>query len=541
MKNPYVQCNILASKYIAREDTLYWEVGMSQNQTTTNLKITKHLLVNQYVLSNTVQIALLILTQLLSLLYFILVIQFLTFEEIAILGKASTVLSISLYIIPFGMFYTVSQMIPSKLSKNDVTGAIRISSLLIKEGLLFSATVSSVIVLSLLFFLSVPLIYLFLTLASFYLLSIFLFINQLNNAWLNLTKYVTFSYARIILTYLFSISLYFLSRRLESIFIGWIVGLFIGLPFLYRATFTEIKKKNNAINEGPSEDVEGLNVIAMIMYGLPMYINSIVNMLNLWVDRLLTAVLFTAESFAIYFVMSRVASVFESFISSIRNGLIPILSFLTKEKGKERIRRTYRIVFDYIFLITFGVLIATALYSDVIIRILIGEKYLGGCTILSVLLITILFRVLKHTLISFPAAAKDISAIPKISTVVFIVRLFLIYYLYPLGGLYVAIAMLLSEIINVVLIYIVYRAYLSLSYMVIFKASISMIPVLFFSFLRFNNAFLDLSILASSIVTYFVLSAMVRVIPRDEIKVLKLVKIPLMRQIIYLYAKIGRY
>ena len=431
------------------------------------------------------------------------------------------------------------QLVPKKISQKRFDEAKSISKKLIKSGLLLSIGLSQILLAIILIIFELDSKYIILTMITFVTMDAYVFLNRLNIAWLKIKNYSIFTYLRIVAIYASAITLYLAMRRVIAIFYGWIVGNLVALTTLYI-----VSKKSTLKEVFKSGGGGGFSLKYMLSYGLPMYIVSIISTLNFWIDRFLSAIILASEIFAVYFVMSRIVAIAENFIMVMRTGLVAILSYYTKGGEVERRYRIHTTVLNITILIAAGTLTTLAIYGDVIIKILLGEKYLTGIPILQILLIALIIKVANGTLLSLPQAIKEIKEIPIIHATGLITKTILILLLYKMGPIYVAGATLVGEsaaITTNLIIYNKIKQIYRIRKSTIAKITISLTPIGFTAIFKTPNIIENIALATISIILYIITTATIRTLTKEDLRYLKYAKNKLINKFLKIYIYLGRY
>ncbi len=506
--------------------------------TDTHDDLSSLLIAKRYTVSSVMRFMFVFLTQLTAIVYFMFVISILALDEVAILGKASIILTLSTSLSTLGLFYYANRVIPQLLNQKKEFEAYFLSKKLIFEGTFLGLIISLMISLIGYFTLKIPILYFSLTLIAVILLTVFIFLNSLNVSWLKLEGFIFFGSIRTLITYGLIIVLFLYFNSFLMVFIGWILAVILIMPFLlYSHPLVKLSKRHTEAKGGL---VKTLTIFEMAVYGFPYYLNNALFMVNLWFDKVFTAIFFVSSAFAVYFVMSRIAEFVGDAFLSLRGGILSVLSFFYGD-SEEKTIRAFKVLFDVFIYIFLGLTLLLSSYSDIITLILLGEKYYSGAVILSILFIAIFFRAIYLLIQGLPSAYKAIKPLPIITLITIFTRFTSYIILLEYEGIGIAFANVISELVGLVALLLWFRKMFRFNKVPIIKTVLLSVLIYIISLFRIGVTWLDALFGVLYMLCYFVLGSYIRILSPKEVDYLIKMKVPMLSKFVYYLARIGRY
>ncbi|MHA1616846.1 MAG: oligosaccharide flippase family protein [Candidatus Njordarchaeales archaeon] len=457
------------------------------------------------------QILFAVLSIILSFLYYIMVISKMTLLEVSILGESILIFNISRIFFGLGIPYALSHKTPKLVRQGRLSEAKHLVMILFERGLPLYIVLSLTTALCLGLYLDIPSKYLIFTLIYDLFFIIFQCIMVSYQAFMELPKSSLIDNARMLSYYFFIIGLFYVFRNLESIYYGWLLSILVILPLAI--VFTPIRHIQTRGNERPRESLRDL-----LLFGLPQYVNYLLITLSTYVDQFFVAVFFTSEIFAIYYVLSRITKNIQSVISSIRIGTVPILSYFTGEKEKES--KVFKLFFKFVLIFATGPFLVISIYSDAIIKFLLPPVYYVGVLTLSLLVLASFLTFIRSMIYAMILAYGDIKPLPLYTLLLLLMRIASMYMLQLYGSEGIAMAVLISECVTILLIYIKYRSIIIIDTKFLAKLGGISLILLFCSLRRIGALFLEFVIMSGLLGAYFLLLGFFRVLEKEEINYL---------------------
>lgn len=504
---------------------------MTLNETTNIFLERRERLAVRYTKFVILQLTLVFSSTLFAFLYFIIVIRQLPLLDVAILGKAVLVFNISRVFIHFGITYAVTQKVPPLIRKQEYDKAFSLTVYALKGGLILSLLTALVLTTIMGLLLEIPFFYLLLTIIYDMLFILFQYVLVAYNAWIEITKSSIMRNLRMFLYYTFIISFFLLMKNLIAIFYGWLVSVLIILPIaIYFHPLRKMKYRS-------TKETESLREI--ITFGFPQYINYLLITFGGYFDQLFMALFFTSEVFAIYFVLSRIVSNISSIMHATRTGIIPTLSYFTGDEERER--KVFKLFLKFMMLLIAGPFIIAAIFSDVIIILLLSPEYLAGKIILSILFIAAFSRFINMILLSLVLSKGDIKALPWITSITLGIRILVVYLLSVFGSEGVALAKAIAELFGIILLYVKYRKLIAVEKSFLLK--LALICLIFFPIYFFRTGLLvfDIFLAVVSWIIYIIGLGIIRVLNEEEVRYLLGTKNKLLVYVAKIFIKVGRF
>lgn len=160
---------------------------------------------------------------------------------------------------------------------------------------------------------------------------------------------------------------------------GWALAL-IGMPFL---SLYFLEKKvfpvfSSKIKSVPMEK-------EIFSFSWPLIFAGVAGFLRDWTDTIMLAYFLTASSVGIYNVALPTAGLLRILGKSFSTIFMPVITELYAKNREEELKRVYATVTKWVISLVLPGFLLMALFSETIIRIIFGVKYVDGATALSIL------------------------------------------------------------------------------------------------------------------------------------------------------------
>ncbi|MFX1318092.1 MAG: hypothetical protein ACFE9D_05055 [Promethearchaeota archaeon] len=459
-------------------------------------------------------------------------------SEMATIAALVTLSTVIEGVAIFGITYTITQKTSSSIGKGETDAAKGI----LAKGLIVFYTVS------------IPLS-LVLTFMSFFVLNTFFFVNLFMwsgllvtyiilqlllrsesdslNSMVETDRAVVFSNLRRYLSWGLSLGLLFLLMSFVGIIFGWILSTAI---FVVIGVVLITKYFSGA------RLTDGLPTATYLTFGLSIFGASVIRLLGRYFDQLYVLALLTPEELAQYFLVVRITGGLYDFAVSLIAGIVAILSMLVGI-SLTRMHNAHTAVLRFVLVISAPIYLAVAAFGEPLALLFIGPRYLGSGPLLTILAIASFFDLIIILLLLGRQAAGKPRIVPFMWGGLLAFKLIFVTLLAGFGLIGVAFAVLLSELLLAFIVGIYLRKEVSLG---LFWIKL-FIPMLIVLAMGIASTLLGFDIILSvilSVVSVFaaVFAALrLRVLPSNDIIIIRSVISPKLKWIVDLIVRIGGY
>ena len=242
-------------------------------------------------------------------------------------------------------------------------------------------------------------------------------------------------------------------------------------------------------------------------------------MLGSYVDQLFTAIYFTTDAFAAYFLVSKITRNVYDVIASIRSGVLPTLSYFIGEEEKEE--KVFKLFLKFMILVASLPFLIASLYSDLIIKILLTPQFYKESFTLSLLFIAAFFAFVKMVLYYMALSKGYVRFLPVITSISLVSRISFMFILSIFGSVGIAIANMFAEFISIVIFYLKYNELIKIERIFLIKLLfLSSITYYIACFLKTGTILMDLFFAALTGGFYLVGLGVIKTLKIDEIEYL---------------------
>lgn len=132
----------------------------------------------------------------------------------------------------------------------------------------------------------------------------------------------------------------------------------------------------------------------LLTFSLPLLLSAGMNFVLFNTDTLLIGMLLEAAQVGIYNVAFQIRGIGMFFFYPLAYLLPPVLTRLAKRNEWQEARRTYQVVSKWMVLLSLPVFLGFMFFPEVILRATFGPRYVGGATVLQILMIPVIVTVL---------------------------------------------------------------------------------------------------------------------------------------------------
>jgi O-antigen/teichoic acid export membrane protein len=438
----------------------------------------------------------------------------------------------------FGITYTITQKTSSSIGRSEVEVA---KGILAKGLIIFYAT-------------SIP-FSVILTLLCFFVLSSFFFYNLFiwsgllipyivllillrsestaMDCMVETDKSVVFTNLRRYLSWGLSLGFLFFLMNFVGIIYGWLLStslfVIIGI-FLVSKYFSGVNLR------------DGLPSGTYLTFGLLIFAASVVRLIGRYFDQLFILALLTPEDLAQYFLVARITGSLFEFSVSLIAGIIAILSVLVGA-SLNRMYNAHSAVMRFVLVISAPLYLTVAAFGEALTTLFLGPRYIGSGILLSILAIAGFFDLIVVLLLMGRQASGRTKIIPLTWASLLIFKFLLVTILAAFGLIGISFGVLLSQILLALILSLYLRKEISLGVFWL-KLSIPMIIVLALglsSTLLGLNAILAVTLAVfSGLIAIFVVLRL-RILPTNDIIIIRSVISPKLKWIVDLIIRIGGY
>ena len=266
-----------------------------------------------------------------------------------------------------------------------------------------------------------------------------LFLN-VEAAKLNLEFRIIIILLLAILNYVQAIFLYFIFNSIEFILVAWILTeIIVFLILLYR---------NWTIFHGRTRF---LGTRYIFKFGIPVFFLFLFKKLSSTIDRIVIGAFLDQETLAIYHLTYRIIDIFVQGILTITIAIIPIIMKLESLNIK-RSQLVFIGSLKTVSLMILAIFPILIMFPRFVITIILGEKYMPGASLLSILSIVAILDIISTINIQFRGAKGETKVMLNYALCYFFPQLLALLILFRFGVMGIAFSRAFGGIISFVYI-----------------------------------------------------------------------------------------
>lgn len=323
--------------------------------------------------------------------------------------------------------------------------------------------------------------------------------------------------------------------RLLGLPIAWIISNLI--PFLVSLYFIRDVFGHSRVSPPLKEIFE---------FSLPLCGAGIVQFFSSWIDKIIVLAFLGVELLGLYYLVLKGVAVLRYLSSTLLALFFPIMCE-SLEYGKSRVQLVLSRVFKFVFTLGFPFLIFSSIIAFAFFSLIFFEKIIGGEVIFAILCAAFAFNIFREILESVLLAAGyknvplQVSSILLITKIVFL-PIFLI--LFPVLDI-VGIVYLIGFFATSIFLFMYFKKHISISipfvslFKIIFATGIATIVLFLLSTILIGLEFLLIS-LGCAIILYLVFLSIFKTYDEDDFIFLKNTTPKTLHPVINLLQRLGR-